>query len=141
MDTFSREGQKGRKAHTFCNAERDLCRQQWTTVRAEITHSLQRKYTALSSARDDGKDGALTHCVTERMSLSTRDDGEDRQHPRTVLQREREIIFVRGVTVRMESTHVLGCRERILSSARDDGEDREHSHSVVQRGNVIFSQV
>ena len=69
----------------------------------------------------------------ERMSLSTRDDGEDRQHSRTVLQREREIIFFRGVTVRMESTHVLGCRERMLSSARDDGEGREHSHPVVHK--------
>ena len=59
----SREGQKRKRKHS---AEQDLHQQQWTTVRTEITHSLQRKYTALSSARDDDEGGALTHCVTER---------------------------------------------------------------------------
>ena len=76
-------------------------------------------------------------CCREGMSLSARDDGEDREHSHPMVERQ---CHQSGMVVGTEGTRQLCCRERTPLSARDDRKDREHSHPVLQRGNVVVSQ-
>ncbi|KAF8957236.1 hypothetical protein BDZ97DRAFT_114091 [Flammula alnicola] len=77
--------------------------------------------------------GKSTHILQcrERLPLSARKDGKEREHSHPAMQRE--IATVSEGRRQGESTHKLQCRERSPLSARKDGKEREHSRAAMQR--------